>query len=177
VFAGQLLVLEVDEVELPGGGSAVREVIRHPGAAIVLPLTADDRIVMVRQFRYAIAADLLELPAGKLDPGEDAATAARRELAEEVGLASRELVALGSFFTAPGFSDEIIHAFVARQLEATAARPDPDEVLIPQRLTMSELGALLRAGRIRDAKTLATIALAAAQGWLPAGLEAPAAGL
>ncbi len=166
-FAGRLLVLEVDEVELPDGGTAVREVIRHPGAAVILPLADDGHVVMVRQYRYAIADHLLELPAGKLDPGEAPAAAARRELAEEVGLAARELVPLGSFFTAPGFSDELIHAFLARDLVPVAACPDADEFLVPEWLSPTELQDLVRGGRIRDAKTLAALALAGALGLLP----------
>ena len=97
IYEGKLLVLDVDEVEMPGGERAIREVIRHPGAAVMLPLLPDGRILMVRQHRYAAGEVLLELPAGKLDAGEDPETCARRELIEETGYQASQAVRLGSF--------------------------------------------------------------------------------
>ena len=120
VYQGRILDLEVDRVQLPSGGEALREVIRHKGAVVVLPLHEDRSIELVRQYRYPMGEVLLELPAGKLDPGEDPVECAGRELAEETGWRPVEIHELGSFFTTPGFSDEVLHAFIATPLEADA---------------------------------------------------------
>jgi len=154
-------------VRLPGGAETVREVVRHKGAAVVLPLHADGRVVMVRQYRYPSDEILLELPAGKLDPGEGPGRCAERELAEETGWQASTIVELGSFLTTPGFSDELIHAFVATPLvEAPAAVQDPDEAIEVVTVSATELLEACRTGEIRDAKTLATVLLAKLNGWI-----------
>jgi len=168
VWDGKLLVLDVDEVEMPKGGRAVREVIHHPGASVMLPLLPDGRILLVRQHRYAAGEVLLELPAGKLDPGEDPETCARREVAEETGYTAERAVPLGSFFVSPGYSDELIHAFLLTGLQRAAehSETDPDEELEVLTFTLDELRGLVRSGGIRDSKSLTTLALAETRGLL-----------
>lgn len=165
VYSGRVLSLEVDRVRLPGGGEAVREVVRHPGAAVVVPVLDDGRVLLVRQFRYAAGETLLELPAGKRDGGEDPAACAARELAEETGLRAADLRYLTGFFTAPGFTDEFIHCFVARGLTPAAeAVQDADEELELLPVTLSEAHCLIANGEIRDAKTIVGLLLLAALG-------------
>ena len=167
VYEGRILDLEVDRVRLPSGVEAVREVVRHKGAVVVLPLHENGRVELVRQYRYPPDEVLLELPAGKLDPGEKPSECAMRELAEETGWRAGEIHELGSFFTTPGFSDEVLHAFVAAGLEpAPDAAPDPDEAIEIVTMTVDKVLAACRDGRIRDSKTLATFFLARLQGWV-----------
>jgi len=155
VYAGRVLSLEVDRVQLAGGGEAVREVVRHPGAAVVVPVLGDGRVVLVRQFRYAAGETLLEFPAGKRDGGEEPAACAARELAEETGLQAASLEYLTGFYTAPGFTDEFIHCFVARGLTAAAgAVRDADEELELLPITLTDARRLIASGEIRDAKTI-----------------------
>ena len=167
VYSGKILDLDVDRVLLPGGGEVFREVVRHRGAVVVLPLHADGRIELVRQYRYPTGTVVLELPAGKLDPGEEPTTCAARELEEEVGWRAVEIHALGSFFTPPGFSDEVLHAFVATPLEpAPDAVPDPDEAIEVVTMTVEAALAACQSGEIRDSKTLATLLLSRLEGWI-----------
>ncbi len=162
-FAGRLLRVEVDRVHLAGGGDAVREVVRHPGAAVIVPRWADGTVVLVRQYRYAVARTLLELPAGKLAAGgEEPIACARRELAEETGLAARRWLPLVSFFTAPGFCDEILHCFLAEELEPTTGfSPDEDERIEVVRMPLEAALNAVVDGRVRDAKTIVGLLLAA----------------
>jgi len=167
VYKGRILDLEVDRVRMPSGNEALREVVRHKGAVVVLPLHENGRVELVRQYRYPPDEILIELPAGKLDPGEQPGECARRELAEETGWRAGEIHELGSFFTTPGFSDEVLHAFVATGLEpAPDARPDPDEEIEIVTMTIDEVLAACRDGRIHDGKTLAVLLLARLHGWI-----------
>lgn len=160
LFEGRILTLEVDRVRLPGGGESEREVIRHLGAAVMVPVTNDGSILFVRQFRYPINDLLLELPAGKLDPGEDSADCAQRETAEETGFRPRSVEKLGEFFTAPGFADELIRAFLVTDLEpAPEAEADADEVVEVVSLTVENYREMVSRGEIRDGKTLAAMAM------------------
>lgn len=161
VYEGKILDLEVDRVRMPNGNEAVREVVRHRGAVVVLPLHEDSKIEFVRQFRYPTGEVLLELPAGKLDRGEDPLACASRELAEETGWRPVEIHELGSFFTTPGFTDEVLHAFIATPLEPTPeVAQDPDEAIEIVTMTVEEALEACRSGEIRDSKTIATIFLA-----------------
>ena len=167
VYKGRILALEVDRVLLPNGGEAVREVVRHKGAVVVLPLHNDRKIEFVRQYRYPMGEVLLELPAGKLDPGEEPVACAGRELAEETGWKPVEIYELGSFFTTPGFTDEVLHAFIATPLEpAPEIAQDPDEAIENVTMTLDEALDACRDGTIRDCKTLATLFLAQLHGWI-----------
>jgi ADP-ribose pyrophosphatase len=165
VFEGRIVRLEIDRVRLAGGVESSREVVRHRGAAVILPILDDGRLLFVRQFRYPVDSILLELPAGTLEAGEPPRDCAERELVEETGHAAGELLDLGSFFSAPGFTDEILHAFAAVKLTpASGPGPDPDEVVEVEALTVAEAFERVANGEIRDAKTLASLLLARLQG-------------
>ena len=161
VYRGRILTLEVDTVRLPSGSEATREVVRHRGASVIVPILPDRRVVLVRQHRYPGDEVLVELPAGKVDPGEDAETCAIRELAEETGWRATEVHALGSFFSSPGFSDELLFAYAATALEAVPDhRSDPDEAIEIVTMTVDEAFGACADGEIRDGKTIATLFLA-----------------
>ena len=127
VYSGHILDLDVDEVEEPGGIRGTREVVRQRGSVAALPVHPDGRVVLVRQYRYAVDSLVWELPAGRIDPGETPAEGARRELEEEVGLRSGTLEPLLKFWTTPGFCDEVMHLYRATDLESVPARPEADE--------------------------------------------------
>jgi len=167
MYEGRILDLEVDRVRLPNGGEALREVIRHPGAVVILPVLPDGHIVFVRQHRYPTGEVLLELPAGKLDPGESAVECGVRELEEETGWRAGETRDLGWFYTTPGFSDEVLHAYFASGLEAALDHaPDPDEVIEVVTLSVAEVEAACLDGGITDGKTIATLFRARLHGWI-----------
>lgn len=155
IFSGKVISLQVEDVELPNGNMAKREVIKHPGAVAVLPLTDDDKIVMVEQYRKALGKTIIEIPAGKLEPGEDPAICAKRELEEETGYGCKELEWLISFYTSPGFADELIHLYVAKGLEKkeNAASPDEDEFINLMEISLAEAEQFMKEQKIHDAKT------------------------
>jgi ADP-ribose pyrophosphatase len=161
VYEGKVLALDVDEVEEPGGVRARREVVRHRGSVAALPVLDDGRIVLVRQYRHAVAQQVWELPAGRLDPGETPEAGARRELEEEVGLRAGDVEKLVAFFTTPGFCDEVIHVFRATRLVEVPARPEHDERLEVRQLPLQEARAMIARGEIREAKTLVALLLEA----------------
>ncbi len=154
VFRGRLLDVRRDEVELPDGATTVREYIRHPGAAVMVPLLENGNLVFLRQYRYAVGAVMVELPAGKLDPGEDPLDTARRELAEETGYTSRDLVRLGLIHPCIGYSDEQIVVYLATGLRPAEARTEHDEFVEPFELSLEEALAWIEQGRITDVKTI-----------------------
>ena len=161
IYSGRVVTLELDRVGLPGGGETLREVVRHRGAAVVLPVLDDGRIVMVRQYRYPVAASLLELPAGTLEPGEEPGRCAARELVEETGYRAAVLSPLGRFYSAPGYTDELLHAVLATGLEpAAGADPDHDELIELELVEPAELLRRSSSGEVRDAKPIATVMLA-----------------
>lgn len=136
------------------GQKHVREIIRHPGAVVILPRLADGRVVLIRNYRMAVDRHVIELPAGTLEPGEDSLAAAHRELAEETGYRAHSLELLASFFSSPGILDERMHLFLATGLEAGATDLQPDEQIEPLVLPWEEAVAMARDRRIEDAKTL-----------------------
>jgi ADP-ribose pyrophosphatase len=138
----------------PGGVRAVREVVHHGGSAVILPRFPDGRILLIRQYRMAVGRLLWELPAGSIDPGETALQTARRELAEETGFRSRSWRKLLEFYPSPGFLDEKMTLFLARDIIPGPARQEADERILPRAFAMAEVLSLARAGKIRDAKTL-----------------------
>lgn len=158
VYAGRVLDLDVDEVEEPGGVRAVREVVRHRGSVAALPVHDDGRVVLIRQYRYAVGQDVWEIPAGRLDPGETPAEGARRELEEEVGLRASRLEPMSVFYTTPGFCDEVIHLFVATALTPAKQELGADEVIDDvRRVPLAEAMAMIARGEIRDGKTIAAL--------------------
>ncbi|ASR47020.1 ADP-ribose pyrophosphatase [Paenibacillus kribbensis] len=156
IFEGKVITLQVDTVELPDGSTGKREIVKHPGAVAVLALH-QGKMLVVDQYRQAMGRCEVEIPAGKLERGEDPMEAARRELREETGYNAKSLKLLHSFYTSPGFADEIIHLYVAEELELGEMEPDEDEFLELFEVTMEEAQALIREGRISDAKTILAV--------------------
>lgn len=155
-WAGRRITVRVDEVERSDGHRTTREIIEHPGAVAILAWDGE-RLAMVRQWRHATGATLLEIPAGTLEPAEHPATTAARELAEEVGLAAGHWEEGPTFFTAPGFCTELMHTFLATDLSESSADADEDEDLEPSWLTLDEAVDALDDGTIRDGKTMAAV--------------------
>ncbi len=155
VYTGRFLKVHRDRVRLPDGSEGVREYIKHPGAVVILALLPDNRVVMERQFRYPHHRVFVELPAGKCDPGEDSAVAARRELLEETGYVAAEWRRLGVIHNAISYSDEGIELWLARGLEMRAQKLEQGEFLEVFTLSLAEALEMVRDGRITDAKTTA----------------------
>ena len=165
VYEGRVLNLDIDEVRFPDGSTGSLELIRHSGAAAVVPFldpldAPDPRILLIRQYRYAADRFLYEIPAGRLEPGESPVECARRELQEEAGCSAASIEPLGSFFTTPGFIDEFIHVFIATGLTHGDARPERDEFI--HRESHTSLGALrmIDRGEIVDGKTIIALLMA-----------------
>jgi ADP-ribose pyrophosphatase len=163
IHAGKVLELRVERVEMPNGKLAELELIRHRGAAAIVALDDEGRAIMVRQYRHAVGEWLLEIPAGKLDEGEDPADCVRRELAEETGFSPRELEALGWIYTTPGFTNERIWLFLARSVEPAEQRLEDDEVLEVERLPFDEAVERALDGGIRDGKSVSALLRAASR--------------
>ncbi|GLW59665.1 NUDIX domain-containing protein [Hydrogenophilus thermoluteolus] len=160
VWQGKLLDVWRDKVRLPDGRSATREYIRHPGAVVIIALDAHNRVVMERQYRHPVGAVVEELPAGKLDAGEDPLTCAQRELQEETGYTAKQWRLLGSFWPCVGYSNEVIHVVLANEIVPGAARLDEGEFLEVFLLPVAELIARAERGQLRDGKSLAALCLA-----------------
>lgn len=157
IFEGRIVRVTVDQARLPDGKLATREVVYHPGGVAILPLDEDNNVTLVRQYRYPIGGELLELPAGKLDHGaEDHRPGAERELSEETGLEAEELTYLGYILASPGFCDEALHMYLARGLTRKAQHPDDDEFLDVVTMPFTQLVEQVMDGTITDAKTVAT---------------------
>lgn len=153
IFNGKVISLQVDTVRLPDGGEATREIVRHPGAVAVVAID-HDKMIMVEQYRKALGKSEIEIPAGKLDPGEQPEAAALRELMEETGYTTNQLIPLGSYYTSPGFADEIIYVYAAEDLRKGTMKLDEDEFLTVLELSLEEAYEAMRQGRIHDAKTI-----------------------
>jgi ADP-ribose pyrophosphatase len=155
IFKGRVISLKVDEVSLPNGGTSTREIVNHPGAVAVIALTDDNKLILVEQYRKALERSILEIPAGKLEKGEAPLETAKRELEEETGYAAGEITYLQSFATSPGFADEIIHIYVAKNLAVVEEKKqlDEDEFVELMEVTIGEAEQLMAEGKIFDAKT------------------------
>ena len=162
VYAGRVLEVGIDRLRLPEGGTTELEIIRHSGASVVAPITDEGEVVLVRQYRYATGQWLLEAPAGKLAPGEAPESCARRELEEETGWRAAELVPLGAIWSSPGFTDELLHLFLARDLEPGTQALEEAELLTVEKAPLDEAVAMAHDGRISDAKTVCAVLRAAA---------------
>lgn len=158
VYKGRLIRLRLDQVELPDGNRTIREVMEHPGAAVIVPVDGDGTVHLVRQYRDAIGQQLLEVPAGKLDPGEDPADCARRELREELGLTAGKLTRLTAFYSSPGFCDEILHVFLAEELTHGEEDSDHEEFIEPEQRPLDPLPELLQ--ELKDGKSIIGVLLA-----------------
>ncbi len=153
VFDGVVVKLFVDEVELPNGNKSIREIVRHPGAVCVVPVTDEGEVIMVRQFRYAFGEVLLEVPAGKLEPNEDPLSAALRELEEESGVVANRVEHIGEIYTTVAIFDERIQLYLATELTYKNAHPDADEFLEVEKIPLSTLVDMVMNGEIKDSKT------------------------
>ena len=166
VHDGRVVHLSIDTVRFPDGSVGDLELVRHRGAAAVLPVLggrsdADPDILLLRQYRYAAGGEIWEVPAGIIEPGESWEECARRELEEEAGVTAGELVALTTIHTTPGFTNEEIHLYAAFDLAPGTARADEDEFLQVVRLPLSEALRMVRSGEISDGKSLVAILYAA----------------
>ncbi len=158
-YDGRRLSVRLDEVAFPSGRRTVFEVVEHPGAVAMVALTAERHVLLVRQFRHAVAADLLEVPAGTIEPGETPLACARRELAEEVGRAAGRWEPLISFYPSPGVLSEELHVYLAEDLRVVAAEREEEDLRV-ESLPLEEAHRRIGAGEIRDAKSIIGITLA-----------------
>ncbi|MBL1225326.1 NUDIX domain-containing protein [Enterococcus sp. BWR-S5] len=157
IFKGKIIDVAVDEVQLPDGSTAKRELVFHPGAVAIIPITAEDKLMMVKQFRKPLEKVILEIPAGKIDPGETIPIeTARRELEEETGYRAHVLEPVAEMYVSPGFANELLHIFYAEGLTKVEnpLAQDEDEVLELYELTLEEAKQEIKSGLICDAKTL-----------------------
>ena len=157
VYEGIIVNVRRDKARLLDGRIANREVVEHPGGVAILPLFDDGTVSLVRQFRYPFQEVVAELPAGKLERGEDHRLAALRELEEEVGASCGRLTYLGCLYSSPGFSSEVLHMYLAQELTEGACHPDEDEFLSVERIPFSALVEQVRQGEIKDAKPVALV--------------------
>ncbi len=161
-YSGKIIDVDVDTVKFPDGSIGHLEMIRHPGAAAVVPFldpldAPDPRVLMLRQFRHAADGYLWEIPAGRLEPGEAPETCARRELREEAGMTAGRINRLVPILTTPGFTDELIHLYSAHNLSPVPTAREADEFMEVHEVRWSEVGRRIKRGEIRDAKTLTAL--------------------
>jgi len=161
VFSGRAFNLRVDQVSIDGGPPLPWEIIEHTGGVAMVPLDDAGNVLMVRQYRHAVATELLELPAGTVKKGEDPAATADRELQEEVGMSAANLELMGEFFLAPGYSSELMRVYVATGLTPATLPQDADEAIRVERVPFAEAVRMAIKGQIRDAKSVAGLLLVA----------------
>jgi len=158
IFQGKFISLQVDTVRLPDGKTATRELVKHPGAVALMALTEGrGKMLVVEQFRKAVEKVQVEIPAGKLEPGEDPLNAAKRELEEETGYKAGKLTLVHSFSTSPGFADEVVHLYLAEDLVPCKPQLDEGEFLTCEAITLEQAWQYIREGRICDAKTILSV--------------------
>lgn len=153
-FDGRLVKVDAVDIELPNGHQTTHEVIRHPGAVAIIALDDEGRMLVVRQYRTALERVTIEVPAGKIDPGEDPANAVTRELAEETGYVAGTVRRLATIAVAVGYSDELIHLYMATDLVPGQAHPDEDEFVLAEWVEVDSLIDSVLDGRIEDSKTV-----------------------
>ena len=157
IYDGAIIHVRRDKVLLPNGHTSTREIVAHPGGVGILALDADGTALLVRQYRYAFGRTLLEIPAGKREPGEEPFVTARRELREETGAVAESWTPLGSLIASPGCYDEVLYLYLAQDLHYGAADPDGDEFLSVERMPLEELARLCLEGAVKDAKTVCAV--------------------
>lgn len=154
LFEGRVIDLYLEEVELPNGKTSTREIVKHPGAVAIIPVNEEGKLLLVRQFRKPLEKVIYEIPAGKLEKGEEPEACAYRELEEETGFKSNRLEKVVAFYTSPGFADERIHIYYTDELVQGEGQLDEDEFLDLVEVTLEEARAMIEDGRIDDAKTV-----------------------
>src|SRR5262245_41843955 len=159
VYVGRRIRVEVDTLRTPDGRTIRRDAIRHPGAVVILPVLDSERVVLLRNFRFVINETLWEVPAGTRESDEPLEECARRELLEETGYTASKWRGLGYIYASPGVLDEKLHLFIAEELTAGAARPEPDEQLEPVVVRLDDAIRMCLDGTIRDAKTVTSLLL------------------
>lgn len=157
LYQGKIINLRIDTVELPDQKYSKREIVEHPGAVAVIAITDDNKIVMVKQYRKSVEEYLLEVPAGKLEIGEEPIDCAKRELLEETGFKSNNIEYLFKFYTSPGFSNETISLFIAKDLVLDVAKPDEDEYIEIEKYEIDDLLDKVYKEEIKDAKTIISV--------------------
>jgi len=157
IYRGKILNLRVDTVRLPNGNQSRREVVEYSGAVAIVALVNDDEVLMVRQFRYPAGREFIEIPAGKLEPGEMPLDCAKRELWEETGARAGKWEELCTFYSTPGFSTEKMHLFIASDLSFEEQHLDEDEFVELQKVSLNNALQMIREGKIYDAKTIVGI--------------------
>jgi ADP-ribose pyrophosphatase len=158
IYDGKIVNLRVDEVERDGGRRSTVEVVEHGGGVAIIASPSPQQVVLVRQYRHATGHAVWEVPAGKIDPGEDPATSAARELVEETGYRCERMHKLWTFFTSPGFCNELLHLYVAQGLSEGAARPEADEVIEVKLFDIGAAWAMVQRDELPDAKTQIALA-------------------
>lgn len=153
-YQGSILNLRIDGVQLPDGRKSQREIVEHSGGVAIIPVTDKGEIIMVNQYRKAVEETLMELPAGKLEAGEDPLDCAGRELEEETGYRAGEIERLISFHTSPGYSDELLYLYVARGLQYRGEKQDQDEFIEVEIIESDQIMGLIESGQIKDSKTI-----------------------
>ena len=161
VFDGEIFDLVVKKVRLPNGAVARREIVEHNGAVGMVPIADNGDLILVRQYRLPVERELLEIPAGRLEPGEEPLDCARRELQEEIGYFPNSLEHLTTVCVAPGYSGELIHLYLARDLTPSRLSPDEDEFVDLVRVSFGEALEMIDSGEIVDSKTLIALMLVA----------------
>lgn len=157
IFDGKLLQVYSDTVSLPNGSTSTREYIKHQGAVAVVPITDDNEIIAVRQYRYPIGRVTIEIPAGKLDRGEEPLEAAKRELSEETGVESADIEYIGGLYPSVAYTDELIHMYAAKNLKYGEAHTDEDEFLDVVKIKTDKFVEMILNGEIMDSKTQAAV--------------------
>ena len=153
IYEGRIITLHVDDIELPDGSKSFREVVEHSGGVCVAAITDEDELFFVRQYRYPYGRVLLELPAGKLEKGEDPLEAGKRELQEECGVTAEEIISMGTVYPTVAYCNEIIHVYLAKDLVKTAQHLDDDEFLTVERIPFEKAVEMVMDNKIPDAKT------------------------
>ena len=157
IYNGRIINMRVDEAELPNGKKASREMVEHPGGVTVAALTAENELLFVRQFRYPYSEVVLELPAGKRDPGEEPFVTGKRELREETGAVAKTYCDLGKFYPTPGYTNEVIYLYGAKDLTFTSLDLDEDEFLNVERIPLDKAVEMVLNNEIPDGKTQTAI--------------------
>ena len=157
MYRGKVFEVRRDRVVEPGGVEATRDVVTHNGSVVLVPVFRDGSILLVRQYRYSVRRFLWELVAGRVEPGEASGRAARRELLEETGYTARRFRKLMDVFPTPGFVSENMVVYLAEGLTAGPARPEADEKITTKRFSVARLESMMRSGKLRDAKSIASI--------------------